>query len=163
MEEVWKSIDGSNYEVSNYGKIRNANSNLIRRQHTSKDGYYRVGIRINGKLKTSTIHRLVAEAFIPNPHNYTSVNHIDECKANNRVDNLEWCTPGYNTTYGTAVVRASLGRGKRVLQFNRNGDYVSEYPSPTEAQKITGVSRAAIYRCCRGNFRTGCGYVWKYA
>lgn len=114
MKEIWKEIEDyeGEYEVSNLGNVRSLNyrrSGEIKllKQYTDKKGYKYVRLSKNGKGKIYKIHRLVAMAFIPNPDNLPIVNHIDECKSNNMVSNLEWCTVAYNNTYGTARKRAS--------------------------------------------------------
>lgn len=113
MEEIWKDIKGyeGKYQVSNYGSVKTLN---YRRTGTARllipkndKGYLAVGLYKNGKRKMFLIHRLVAEAFIPNPENLPQVNHIDEDKTNNYVENLEWCTQSYNNNYGTRLKRVS--------------------------------------------------------
>ena len=109
MEE-WKDVRGFKglYEVSNLGRVRDKNG-LLKEYNT--DGYIRVCLKktLNGKRISRCIgvHRLVAQAFIPNPHRYKEVNHKDENKSNNCVDNLEWCTRKYNVNYGTRTQRAA--------------------------------------------------------
>ena len=145
MEEIWKDVVGYEglYEVSNYGRVRSCEFVLffksgrkeirpprILRQNTDrrKDFYFFVRLSKEGKKKLFLIHRLVAEAFIPNPNNYPCVNHKDECKHNNFVfvntdgsideskSNLEWCTYSYNTTYGTAIKRMLESRKRTKLR-----------------------------------------------
>ena len=110
--EKWKQIivDGErvDYMVSNFGRVLRIKSNRILRNATDKDGYEIVNISYNkNKRKCHKIHRLVAQAFIPNPNNYPIINHKDEIKSNNNVGNLEWCTPKYNVNYGTCPKRIS--------------------------------------------------------
>ena len=109
MKERWIAIEGYKglYEVSNLGRVKSLISNgLILKQSKDKDGYYIVSL----KRKSFRVHRLVAIAFIPNPNNLAQVNHKDEDKTNNCVDNLEWCDATYNINYGTRneQVRKSL-------------------------------------------------------
>lgn len=113
MEEIWKDIEGYEglYQVSNLGKVKSLNYNKTAKSELLKlrkntNGYTRVVLYKNRKAKDYQVHRLVAEAFIPNPNNYPIINHKDENKTNNRVDNLEWCTYLYNNTYGTTIERA---------------------------------------------------------
>lgn len=102
MEEIWKTIEiAPNYEVSNLGRVRNRKG-LILKPSTSH-GYYHVILMNNKKRISRNVHRLVAEAFIPNPNNYLCINHKDECRTNNAVDNLEWCTYEYNLNYGIEI------------------------------------------------------------
>ena len=134
MEEEWRDIKGYGnfYQVSNMGNVRSklrfvpSKNGSVRRVSAkmlvpdiSSAGYYRVALGdYRGRYRRS-IHRLVAEAFIPNPHNYPCVNHKDENKLNNMVDNLEWCTYAYNSRYGTSAERIrgkNLGK-KRSKEF----------------------------------------------
>ena len=111
MVEIWKDIPEFKgfYQVSNIGRVKSldrVDSNGRKRPmkilqlNPDSDGYLIVGLHKNGKCKTAKIHRLVAEAFIQNPNRYKEVNHKDENKKNNSVENLEWCTTQYNLTYG---------------------------------------------------------------
>ena len=126
-------------------------------------GYLRLGFSINGKLHRFKLHRLVAQTFIPNPDNLPQVNHKDENKTNNSVDNLEWCNNAYNHGYGTRDQRA-----KNTLTNRKNlslpvlcVETGIVYPSIMEAQRQTGARN--IGGCCSGNRHTAGGYHWKYA
>lgn len=125
MEELWKDIEGyPGYQVSNLGRVRSNNYgriNYVLKLRVDKDGYYRVMIKKDKKDKLFGVHRLVALTFISNPNNYPCVNHKDENKQNNCVDNLEWCTVQYNDTYGTARQRAAeKTRGQKRTQEARD-------------------------------------------
>ena len=118
MAEVWKDVVGYEglYQVSNLGRLKSAprprtKGGLLKPQYDRK-GYLTFGLCKNGKSKMAKIHRLVAEAFIPNPGKLPEVNHKDEQKDNNCVENLEWCTTQYNSNYGTRVAR--IAATKRV-------------------------------------------------
>lgn len=167
--EIWKDIENFNgkYQVSNLGRVkslsryrRGKNSTMvfvkerILKGKKDKDGYIEFGLCIgeHKKMKYYRGHRLVAEAFIPNPNNYPIINHINEIKDDNRVENLEWCSYSYNATY-------SIGR--KVLQIKPNGEIVKEWESIAEASK-NGYDRSTIGKCCRGVFDTHKGYIWKY-
>ena len=108
MMEEWKAIPGYEglYEVSNMGNVRNVRRNTLLRLSKDCYGYIQVSLYKNGRRTGLRVHRLVAEAFIPNPDNLPQVNHKDEDKSNNRVDNLEWCDSKYNLNYGTARIRS---------------------------------------------------------
>ena len=112
MQEIWKDVVGYEqfYQVSNKGRIRRKKDNFVYKPRTFTNGYKSVLLYKDGKWsrtggKSELVHRLVALAFIPNPNNYPQVNHKDENKSNNFVDNLEWCTRKYNNNYGTAKAR----------------------------------------------------------
>lgn len=110
--EVWKPAPGfeQDYEVSNRGRIcshRKGHTRLLKPILEKWNGYFTVSLfDAKGKMHKVKVHRLVALAFIPNPHGYPCVNHKDEDKTNNHTDNLEWCSKAYNTTYGTSRQRA---------------------------------------------------------
>lgn len=110
MEEIWRPIEGYEglYEVSSYGRIRSLMKSIILRPKKEPSGYLRCNLYLNKNMKTVSIHRLVAQAFIPNPDNLPQVNHMDEDKTNNRVDNLEWCDSKYNNDYGTRKERVRI-------------------------------------------------------
>ena len=168
MIEKWKDIDGydGRYQVSNFGNVRTTDYNhtgktkLLKLAHGTK-GYMQVCLTKDNKKSTKKIHRLVAEAFIENPFNYPTVNHIDENKENNNVENLEWCTFEYNTKYGTRTERC----GKPIKQLSRNGDCINIFKTSAEAQRKTGVSRKHIVNCCKQkpHCLTAGGYKWVYA
>lgn len=141
MDEVWVDVTGYEglYQVSNLGRVKSFGATSrqgwqlkerILKQTVEPKGYAKVGIRKDGKLKTVRVHRLVAEAFIPNPYEFPEVNHKDENKANNRVENLEWCSSKYNCRYGTKAKRAfqtMTQRGTCGLRwYNKTYDDVSE-------------------------------------
>lgn len=125
--EIWKDINGyiGIYQVSNMGNVRSLQREEYKcrqgyrvrkgrqlKPGRDKKGYLLVGLRKDGKCKTRRIHRLVAEAFIPNPNNLPQINHKDENKCNNTVDNLEWCTPSYNINYGKANMLRAISLKK---------------------------------------------------
>lgn len=158
MEE-WKDIVGyeKHYQISNKGRIRSKHTNAILNP-SKTGGYYHIGLRYE-KRKECTIHRLVAEAFLPNPNNLPFVNHKDENKLNNNVENLEWCTCEYNTNYG----KGSLARNQRVIQYDTDGNALKVWESMKEASEALQIGHVGISACCRGIKRTSGGFVWTYA
>ena len=163
MEEIWKDIEGYEglYQVSNMGRVRSLRKNIILRQGITR-GYKRVILSTNDIPKHYYIHRLVATAFISNPDNLPQVNHKDENKTNNCVDNLEWCTPKYNTNYGTVIAKRARSKSKKVLQFKTDGTFVKEWESIIDIQRNLGFCQSYISRCCRGKYAYAYGYIWKY-
>lgn len=117
MRERWKNIEGYNYQVSSKGRIRNKATKAIKKSFINERGYVIVSLYKEKRLKTFRVHRLVAQAFIPNPNNYEEINHRDEDKTNNASSNLEWCTREYNLAYGTRGLRQS-----QTMKFKRIAD-----------------------------------------
>lgn len=175
--EVWKSLDFlgySNYEVSNFGRVKSLNyrrsgKEKILKLCKSKQGYLNVGLWYNGKEKKFNIHRLVALAFVPNPKNLPCINHKDENKKNNHVDNLEFCTHEYNNCYGNRIERISkLNKGKvsprrkPILQYTKEGIFIREWDSLTTASKELNISIGHIWSCCKNQRKTAGKYIWRY-
>lgn len=174
--EIWKDVVGYEgmYQVSNLGNVKSITRNVPWRygiktvvgremtKHTDKKGYLVVALSKNNIRKTKKIHRLVADAFIPNKNNLPFINHKDECKKNNHVNNLEWCNKQYNNTYGSRVERAKQKLIKTVLQYDRSGFFIREWGSLTEASSTLHIHNGSISECCKGKRKTAGGYVWKY-
>lgn len=170
MEEIWKDIKGYEglYQVSNCGRVRNSKGRILK-QRKDKYGYFVIKLCKNNKHKHFLVHRLVASTFISNPDNLPCVNHRNELKVDNRVENLEYCTVLYNNTYGTRLERVSNKKingkkAKAVLQFSLDGTFIKEFPSVREVERQLGFFQSHISDCCRGNTRlkTYKGYIWKY-
>lgn len=156
-EKKWLRVKGlPSYEVSDGGEVRRNNRKL--RLHHRKDGYVQVML---GRGRTRTVHRLVAEAFIPNPQNKPMVNHINRDRSDNRVENLEWCDAHYNVHYDGSRERAAASKSKPVIQLTTDGKQVKEWSSATEAG-LCGYSRVCICNCCNGKSETHSGFRWKY-
>lgn len=174
MEQEWKDIKEYEglYQVSNLGNIKSLKKTINGRWGKTKikekmlilandkDGYKVVTLCKNGKQKTVKVHRLVAEMFIPNYNKLPQINHKDENKSNNCVDNLEWCTSKYNINYGTNIKRRIKKTSKVVLQYDLHKNFVAKYKSVHEAQKNTNVYH--IYDCCNRKLKTAGGFIWRY-
>lgn len=186
MEEIWKNIQGyeGKYQVSNFGRIKSLGNNKTRKEKILKTiedskGYLTINLCKEGKHKTYKIHRLVVEAFIPNPNNYPIINHKDENPLNNCVDNLEWCTYHYNNTYGTVIKRRventdwkartentdyrEIARklSKSVIQYTKDGEFVREWSSTNECGR-NGFNQGHVSSCCIGKRKSHKGFIWKY-
>lgn len=168
MEEIWKDIPDFEglYQISTLGRVKSfkKNSEFILKQYVANHGYVQVTLYGKNFKRKVLVHRLVANAFLPNPNNYPQINHIDENPLNNCVDNLEWCTAKYNNDFGTARLRASITKSeKKVEQYLPTGEFLACYVCMSVASRITGISKHKIKDCCLGHSKTGGNYVWKYA
>lgn len=159
----WKKIDGTFYSVSRSGKVRNDKTGKVLKPRMSKTGYSYVDI-YNGKHNPKLIHRLVAQAFIPNPDNLPQVNHKDEDKTNNCADNLEWCDQKYNNNYGTKNQRIAKAKSIPVKQI-KNGVVVKIWNSQLEASIALGGTDNSgnIYSVLKGKSKSAWGFQWEYA
>lgn len=158
MEEEWRIIDEfPKYSVSNKGRIKNNKQGNILIGGYDRDGYRQVTLSVEEKQYNRRICRLVAKAFIPNPNNYPVVNHKDECKDNDNVNNLEWCTVQYNNNYG----KRFFVRKIPVRCIETNMIYVSQ----REASKAMGNinNSSGISRACKNPYYTCHGFHWEYA
>ena len=151
-KEVWRDIEGYEglYQVSDSGRVKSLNYRRSGKEGIikiwkRKDGYLQVQLSKDGKLKTHKVHRLVGQAFIPNPEWLPQINHKNEDKANNCVDNLEWCTREYNHSYGTKNERISITMGKPVICVETNMIYFSA----RDAQRKTGIFATSITACVK--------------
>ena len=161
--EVWKDVDGYNglYDVSNYGRIRNHKKKNILHPSTDK-GYKHICLRKNGVTKCYKVHRLVALAFIPNPDNKPQINHIDENRSNNNVENLEWCTAKYNSNYRERVKRMSKSHEKKVSVYDDKGNKIKTYESILIAAKENNLDSSSITKCCKHKRKMCGGMRWEY-
>lgn len=191
MLEIWKDIKGYEglYQVSNKARVKglrrvrvnNYGSYSVVDETILKlrisNGYYSVGLCKDGIQVQFYVHRLVADAFIPNPDNLPVVNHKDENKLNNLIwvdddgtvdyekSNLEWCTQEYNINYGTRNKRVGNRNinGKKsikVLQYDLNGNFIKEWPSAMEIQRQLGYNNVTIRRCCNGLTKSAYNQIW---
>jgi hypothetical protein len=167
MEE-WKDIQGfeGTYQISNYGRVKSLGNDKTRKEKILKgvkaNGYLKVGLYQDGKLVWKKVHRLVAEAFLENPEHLEQVNHKDECKTNNHVENLEFCDSKYNNNYGTRTQKCVEKLSRRVDQINAvTGEVVRQWASTMEAGR-NGYNQGHVAACARGERKTHKGFIWKY-
>lgn len=175
--EIWKDIKGWEglYQISNMGRIKSLSRYRYCGKLNSKPqlmdmkimkpsirgGYEIVSISREGKVESFSVHRLVGKHFIPNPNNYPEINHKDEVKTNNNVNNLEWCTKAYNMKYGTLGERISKSLSKIVHQYDLDNNLVNIWSSTREVNEH-GFHHSNVASCCRGERKTHKGFVWKY-
>lgn len=167
MEEIWKEIEGYEgiYFISNHGNVKSmprkgAKGGIIKAT-PDKDGYWCIGLNKHGHRKTFKVHRLVAIAFIPNDNNLPEVNHKDEDKTNNHVDNLEWCEHVYNSRYGSRPQRISSALSTPVYSIDENGN-VEHFASMNIAYKMTGVHVSNIASAVNGIYSQAGNRKWYY-
>lgn len=168
--EKWRPIKGFEeiYDVSDRGVIKNKITNRIKKNTLDTKGYYKIVLYNNGKKKYAYVHRLVAEAFIPNLENKPQVNHIDENPKNNNVENLEWVTAKENCNHGTRIARCVAGHKLKPAPINYSGKFVRcietgiVYRNTKDAFRKTGVNFDCIRKNCRKEIRHAGGYHWEY-
>lgn len=164
---TWRDVAGFDglYKVSNRGNVYsverissqgNKCGGFTLKPAIASIGYLQVKLYENGIRKHKYIHRIVAEAFIPNPNNYPEINHKDENKTNNHVENLEWCTRKYNVNFGTAIERAAQTQSKKVRAVNVETGEVLTFNSAEEAGN-KGYSSGVVYKACSGVYKSGNG------
>ena len=168
MIEIFKDIKDYEglYQVTNFGNVwslnyRNTGRAELMTPVEDTYGYLHVELWKNGGRKKCKVHRLVAQTFIPNPDNLPQVNHIDEDKTNNRVENLEWKTPKGNMNHGTRNERIAKALSKPVLQLSLSGELIREWPSISECGR-NGFDIGNICECCNGKRKTHKGFLWEY-
>ena len=180
LGEIWKDIKGfeGKYQVSNFGRVKSIErldsigrtvKERFLKPSFSRGGYLCVGLCFSGKSKLYKVHRLVWEAFKGPIPDGLQINHIDEDKTNNKLENLELVTPKENCNYGTRNERVSKSKingkkSKPVLQYDLNGNLIKEWPSLMEINRQLEYSIGNIGSCCqnRQHYKTAYGYIWKY-
>ena len=157
MEEIWKKVEGYDYEVSTLGNVRRIATGRILKSGLNARGYYTVSLCKNGKATTKKIHRLVAIAFIPNPENKECVDHIDNNRKNNNVNNLRWCsnaenqrnrTKQYNNTSGYKGVCFHKQHQKYMAQIQLNGKliHIGYYETAEEASNAYKIKADELHK-----------------
>ena len=200
--EIWKDIEGCEglFQASNEGRIKRVETEIITKngvKQTYKEKIYKPWIAPDGYSKiclpkrfhkSILIHKLIAETWIPIPEELKKyigtqnlqINHKDENKQNNKIENLEWCTAEYNSNYGSRnkrmadklkgrkpsekTIKASIeNKSKKVYQYDIEHNFIAVYKSSVEAaKKVKGVFPANIYHCCNGKLKKTGGYIWSY-
>ena len=166
--ETWKAIAGYEglYEISDMGRVKSLwyGKEKILKPGKNTHGYLFVCLSKDGQKKVSLVHRLVAESFIQNPNNLETINHKDEVKTNNTVTNLEWMSRKDNNNYGTHNKRMAEALSKQVQMFDKKtGELLATFPSLMEAERVTGIDKSNISKCCNGKYKSAGGYIWRYA
>lgn len=175
QKEVWKDILDGRYKISSFGRLKgNGKKKVIIKLFVNVKGYYRYYSTFH--KKNFSIHRLVAESFIPNPTGKPQVNHIDGNILNNCVSNLEWCTGSENQLHCCRIgLRVSSQKqrisakiqgekmGKPVIQFDLMGNKINNFQSGRDAARKLGLNPMSITRCARGERKKYKNYIWRYA
>ena len=174
--ELWKDVEGFEgyYQVSTWARVRsldrwvvypNKSKRLIKgkilKPFKDKDGYLIVNLKKHQKGKYTRVHRIIAEAFIPNPLNLQCINHKDEVRDNNYPCNLEWCSVKYNNNYGNHNKNVAEKLSKKVYQYDLNGNLIKEWSSASEAGR-NGFESSNISMCCLNKYKTHKNYIWSY-
>lgn len=171
MQEIWIDIEGYGgcYQASNFGRVKSLKYNhtfkeRILKASKDKKGYLIVCLCKDGIKKSYKVHRLIALTFIPNPDNLPEINHKDEDKTNNRIENLEWCDRKHNVNFGS--------RTKRMVESKTNYPKFSKqvlcvetgkiYPSIHQVERELGFLHGNISLSCNGKIKSAYGYTWRY-
>lgn len=185
MSEIWKDVKGYEdlYQISNEGRLRSLDKMVLcRNGHRRKvpgrilkprilsNGYIQYMLSEDGIKKYFYAHRLVAIAFIPNGEGLPEINHRNEIKTDNRVENLEWCNSSYNNRYGTKIERQNTNTNRdytknnmrKVNQYALDGQLIAQYEGIRIASKVTGIPEQSISKCCRKIMHQTHGFKWGY-
>ena len=149
MGEIWKDIPGyeGNYQVSNQGRVRNSRSQKVLKPKMLRAGYYQYTLSLQGRSFHRLAHRLVAQAFIPNPESKPQINHKNGQKTDNRVENIEWCTGRENQLHRYKILGHNGGPARPVV-CTTTGEI---FPSAKAAADALGLTRSAVSQVCGGH------------
>ena len=152
----------THYSINEEGEVKNIITGKILKQHDTKDFYKSVMIYLDGKGKNCRVHRLLAQAFIPNPENKPYVNHKDGNRSNNKLENLEWCTPSENIRHAINTGLMTPVKERAVVQYDLDGNKIKIYDSITQAARETNSSIEKIILCCKHQRLTHNYFQWRY-
>lgn len=157
--EIWKDIRGYEglYAITSCARVWSYRKNIFLTPDQKPVGYFYVNLRNDGKYERFYIHRLVADAFIPNPENKPMINHINGIKTDNRIENLEWCTRSENAYHAHRTKLINTAREVLCIELNRT------FPSVASAAKELNLQPARIVDCCKGRRAKTGGYHWQYS
>ena len=181
-EEIWKDIPNyiGYYQVSNMGRIRSVDRYVkvngktiflkgkVKKQYKTKKGYLTINLSKDGVTNTMFSHVVVLTSFVQRPKGLNQINHKDENKENNRLENLEYCNNVYNQNYGSCSVNKSKStindkrKSKQVIQFTKDGTFIKEFPSLREVERTFGFQHGHIRDACNEKLHTAYGYKWKW-
>ena len=171
-KEVWRDIpEYEGYQVSNLGRVKSLEridalgrkvEEKILKPQMLNNGYYLTGLYKNSIQKFYYVHRLVWEAFNGSIPEGLQVNHINEIKTDNRLENLNLMTHKENMNYGSRTERSAKKLSKVVLQFTLDNILVKEYPSTKQVERELGFNQGNICSCCNGKLKTAYGFIWRY-
>lgn len=174
-KEIWRDVKGFEdfYKISNYGRIKSLNYNHTKKERilkpeVTKKGYLRIKLCKNGEEFKLLIHVLVAKTFLGDKSfDGLQVNHKNEIKDDNRVENLEWCTPSYNVNYGNRNLKVSkiMTNGvlsKKVYQYTLKGVFIKEWASLADIERTLNFHHSSISKCCNGKMENAYGFIWRY-
>ena len=164
MKEIWKDIKDYEglYQVSNLGRVKRITTGRVLKPLKHANGYLMVKLSKNSIVYTKTTHRLVAEAFIPNPEHKSEINHIDENKTNNNVSNLEWMTRKENINHGTRTERMSKTQSIPIIATNIKTGESKEFYGARACARQLGLTHGNITSVLKGRYKQTGGYTFKY-
>lgn len=165
-KEIWKDIEGfeGKYQISSIGRVKSLKygKEKILKGGKDKDGYLFVNLYKDKKRKKIFIHRLVAQAFIPNPENKPEIDHINTIRTDNRVENLRWVTSSENKNNPITIEKYKNCSSIPVLQFTLDGKFIRKWDSATQAERELGFISSNISMCCSGRRKKTGNYKWHY-
>lgn len=175
-QEEWRDVVGYEgfYQVSSLGRIkstprRRTKGGLIKLHLNKGTGYLGFSLSKNGEIIYANVHRLMAEAFIPNPENKATVNHKNSIRSDNRLENLEWNTSSENNKHAyefgyNKITENHLSHKtkKPVLQYDLHGNFIREFISARYVEREYRINHANIRKCCLGRYKQANGFIWKY-